>query len=158
MHPKRSHRWVPTVTLAVLGIPLLAGCADMAAVPSDHAGLMQYRWDEAVHEFRVDLATAWDATLEALDRLGYPPARTVKLRDGNGKIQGAAYDVRLEHLPSGLTRIKVRVGRDYSERLQREGGGLLSEVASILNAEVQIREWAEQVKALSQPPGTATEP
>ncbi len=157
MHSKRSHRRVPAVALAVLGIPFLAGCTGLAA-PSDHAGLMQYRWDEAVHEFRIDLPTAWDATLEALNRLGYPPARTVKLGDGHGKIQGAAYDVRLDRLPSGLTRIKVRVGRNYSERLEREGGGLLAEVASILNAEVQIREWAEQVKVLSGEPGAEGEP
>ena len=142
-------RWLLVALVVVLGVPLFSSCISIAAA-LDRAGLAEYWTTPQVRDFAADFPAAWDATRKALVRLEYSEAVTREVDGVTGRITGPDYDVRLERRPEGITRVNVRIGHVHTTKHDRSSGVLLQEIATLLDPDVQIREWTQQIKVLSE--------
>jgi hypothetical protein len=127
---------------------LLAGCASVFAVTGPK--LLSSGANVQVRDFVAEFPEAWDATNEALERLEYAPAESREVDGVRGHIVGESYEVELSRHLQGITRVRVRIGRRQTTANRRMGVSLLQEISKILDTDVQIQEWSEEVEALSE--------
>ena len=127
---------------------LLAGCASVLAVTGPR--VVEGGANVQVRDFVAEFPDAWDATVEALERLEYGPAERREIDAARGHIVGESYEVELRRHLEGITRVRVRIGRRQTATYRRMSVSLLQEIARILDTDVQIQEWAEEVEALSE--------
>lgn len=136
---------------------LLPGCVAVAAAGVVGVGVVQYQRNEAVQDFPTDLGETWQASLEALRRLGID-AREVELGATEGRIEHEDLTVVVERHPEGFTRVRVRVGAFHTRDHERRANLVLREISASIEQVDGLRDWAEQVKELSKPAQDAPVP
>lgn len=106
-------------TLAVLAlIPVLQGCiAVVAAVAA--VGYVQYDRNEFEEQIDLPFQTTWEASLAAVEALGYPGERVEDLTSTECTLEVDDLWLRVEKLPFGKSKLRVRVGMFKRENNSR---------------------------------------
>jgi len=134
---------VPALVLCLT--PLVSGCVAVAAAGVVGVGVVQYQRNEAEQDFPTDLEKTWQASLEALRRLGVSePAAALAATEGTIEYDDVV--VRVERHPEGFTRVRVRVGTFYTGDHERRAELVIQEISSTLDQEDDLRDWTERVK------------
>lgn len=119
--------------LALLALPFVAsGCLLVAAGGAAY-GAIQYEKNEAYRDFESDLPDTWDATVAALEKLGYSVPENAGHTPTEGEIDIEDTNVRVERYPGDLTRVRVRIGTFDTESHRRRAQLLLEEIDLQLN-------------------------
>lgn len=135
--------------LLVLSLMPLSGCLAVAAGAAG-IGYVRYKRNEETRDFRAELEEVWAAAEEAMGRLGHADPEQVSRNATAWVMEGEAYRVRVERHVEGTTRLRVRVGTFESAEHRREALLIVEEVAVILTQDLNIGEWSEKVRALSE--------
>jgi hypothetical protein len=126
-----THRCFLALALATL--PVAASCCLALAVGAAATfGVVMYVENEAYRDFHADLDPAWNATLAAMRKLGYPVQEGMPhaITEGAVKINDA--EVRVTRESGGFTRVHVRIGTFETEENRRRATLLLEEIAKTI--------------------------
>lgn len=129
----------------VLGlVPWLSGCVAAAAAGVAGVGFVQYQRNEIERDYATDFEVTWQATLEALGRLGYPePSVTREATEGRLDLEGLA--LRVDRHPEGFTRVRVRVGTFHTRDHERRAELVLEEIARTLEDGDELQDWSKKI-------------
>jgi len=141
---------IPPPLLALTLLPGLTSCAAVAAAGVVGVGFVQYQRNELQQDFPLELARTWQATLEALHRLGIEPALAT-LGPTEGEIRHEDLALRVERHPEGFTRVRVRVGSFQSADHERRAQLVLAEIENALKESDELQDWTKKVEALAEP-------
>ena len=128
-------RGARAIAAAALLLPLTS-CIAAVAAGVGVAGYVQYDRNEASAEYEADFETTWEATLAALDELGYTEREVQWINDTTAEVEGLAkkdehekndLKVRIERHP-GVTRVLIRIGTFYTSDHLRKATLIFEEI------------------------------
>lgn len=130
--------------LAVLALlPVLQGCiAVVAAVAA--VGYVQYDRNEFEEQISLPFQTTWEASLAAVDALGYPGERTEDLTTTECTLEVGDLWLRVEKLPFGKSKLRVRVGTFVRENNSRRTQLVVEQIHRELGIEPPVFDEAEE--------------
>jgi len=121
--------------LALASLPVAAGGCFVAALAVGAAatfGVVMYVENEAYRDFHAELDPAWNATLAAMRKLGYPVQEGMPHGITEGAVKVNDAEVRVTRESGGYTRIHVRIGTFETEDHRRRATLLLEEIAKTI--------------------------
>jgi len=122
------------ILVALLSVPL-SGCLAVVAAAGAGFGYHQYEENEVVRDFPATLENAWNAALEAVKGAGHSNPATRWLGPTEGEIEDGDIRVRVEKLPEGVSRVRVRIGTFQTDDHDRRAALLLMDIQSRLGIE-----------------------
>jgi len=133
----------------LLLVPLLGGCAAVAAAGIVGVGALQYERNEIEQDFPAGLEESWEGTLEGLRMLGLYPTLS-ELEATEGVIECRDLRVRVERHPEGFTRVRVRVGTFHTADHRRRAELVMQEIERAMQDVDDVRAWNERVRELRE--------
>ena len=109
--------------LALLALPFVAsGCLLVAAGGAAY-GAIQYEKNEAYRDFESDLPDTWDATVAALEKLGYSVPENAGHTPTEGEIDIEDVDTRMRAhgLERRITDLRRAIEVEIPERMEAAG-------------------------------------
>lgn len=115
--------------------PALTGCvvAALGVAAAGAAGVVLYSKNEAVMKYPADLVATWDATMAAMQGMGYQVDATRRPNATEGRIDVDETTVRVEKIPGDLTQVSVRVGTFRTDDNKRRAKLLLEDIQKRLS-------------------------
>jgi len=146
--------WLPA---SLLLVPLLSGCAAVAAAGIVGIGALQYERNELERDFPAGLEQTWEGALDGLRALGIYPTLS-ELEATEGLIECRDLRVRVERHPEGFTRVRVRVGTFHSADHRRRAELVVQEIERAMQGVDELRAWGERVRELRGEPEPEPKP
>ena len=143
---KSKFSWLWLIAL----VPFLNGCVAVAAASIVGIGFVQYHRNEAVRDYSAELEVTWQASLEAMKKLGYEDV-VPELGATEGTIAQDDVALRLERHPEAFTRVRVRVGTFSTTDHHRRAQLIHDEIERVLLHSDELDEWKNKVDSLSEP-------
>ncbi len=118
------------LTACLLLAGLLPGCIAAAVVVGAAAayGYVSYDENGAFRDFRVNVDDAWEASLGALDSMGYATPKKVSFSDVRGEIDVQDVHLTVTANSSLSSRVRIRVGTFSTDANRERAAQIIEEV------------------------------
>ncbi len=115
--------------------PALSGCvvAALGVAAAGAAGVVLYSKNEAVMKYPADLVSTWDATMAAMQAMGYQVDATRRPNETEGRIDVDETKVLVTKIPGDMTQVSVRVGTFRTDDNKRRAKLLLEDIQKRLS-------------------------
>ena len=142
--------------LAVLALlPTLQGCvAAVAAAAVAGVGYVQYERNELTYELPLPFERAHEAAVSALNELGYARERVEEITSTESVLEVDDVWVRVEQLPAGESRLRVRVGTFHTADHQRRARLVVEETYRDLGMDPPVFEEGDEEPQVADPGAT----
>jgi len=132
--PIRTHH----LLVALLVLPALQGCVAAVAAVAVTVGYVQYERNEYEEELPLPYGPVWEAAIAAADNLGYVEGRTESVEGTQSVLENDEVWVRVEKLPFGKSRLRVRVGTFHRRDNARRARLIAEEVHRLLGLDPPV--------------------